>query len=102
MILGSHHSIMLWDVERGTPIHRLIGHTHDIRSLCITPNGDHVLSGSRDKTVSIWNLHSGKMMDQFTFDRYVRAVASSSTGVVTVGLEGGQVCFFNLKESSRA
>jgi WD40 repeat protein len=38
----------------------LKGHTNDIRAVAVTPDGQRVVSGSRDHTVCVWNLDSSK------------------------------------------
>jgi WD40 repeat protein len=37
----------------------LKGHRGDVTSVAFTPDGRHVLSGSRDKLVKIWDAETG-------------------------------------------
>jgi WD40 repeat protein len=39
---------------------RLRGHTNDVCSLAITPDGKTLVSGSRDRTIRLWDLTTGK------------------------------------------
>ena len=38
----------------------LRGHSGDVNSVAYSPDGKHVLSGSDDKTVKIWDAQTGK------------------------------------------
>ena len=93
---GSHHSLLLWDLKTGTTIHRLLGHTHDVRALAFVPGGGFLLSGSRDKTLKLWDLRSGRFLGEFHFERFVLAIACAPDGTICVGLQGGQVCFLRV------
>ncbi len=41
----------VWDLESGELERTLEGHTGDINSVCVTPHGRQIVSGSYDKTV---------------------------------------------------
>ena len=87
---------MFWNFTTGQTIHRLRGHTHDIRALAFVPGGEFILSGSRDKTLKLWNLRTGHFVEEYHHERYVLAVACAPNGIICVGLQGGQVCFFRM------
>ena len=36
------------------------GHSDLVRSVAYSPDGKHIVSGSGDKTVKIWDAHTGK------------------------------------------
>ena len=75
--------------------------THDITALALVPGGEFLLSGSyRDQTLKLWNLRNGRFVEEFHFDRSVRAIACSSNGMVCVGLYGGQLCFLRFNNLS--
>ena len=68
----------------------LKGHTASVNTIAISPDGQTIVSGSDDKTVSLWNLNTGKLM--FTFfgqERQVYAAAISPDGnmLVTGGFD---------------
>ena len=43
----------VWDLETGTPIHRLTGHKDWVWSVAVSPDGRRVVSGSR--TIPWWS-----------------------------------------------
>jgi len=38
----------------------LTGHSSQVTSVAYSPDGKHIVSGSCDRTVKIWDAHSGK------------------------------------------
>ena len=69
-------TINIWDQKSGelwrtnnvdssyttTPLRTLRGHSGDTRSVAFSPNGQWLASGSRDKTVKIWDPNTGKLL----------------------------------------
>ncbi|KAG6377914.1 WD40-repeat-containing domain protein [Boletus reticuloceps] len=45
-----------WPVE----MHTLQGHTNHVTSIAYSPDGAHIVSGSRDKTIRVWNPITGQ------------------------------------------
>ncbi|KDN35788.1 hypothetical protein RSAG8_11285, partial [Rhizoctonia solani AG-8 WAC10335] len=51
------NTIRLWNPSTGTPISDpLMGHTDEVLSVAISPDGANLTSGSRDKTLRVWGL----------------------------------------------
>jgi WD40 repeat protein len=46
-------------------LHNSLGHSSDIRSVCYSPDGKYILSGSSDKTVKLWDVASGNEIKTF-------------------------------------
>ena len=44
----------------GQCIHTLSGHNDYVLSVCVSPDGRHIVSGSQDKTVKVWDMESGQ------------------------------------------
>ncbi len=42
--------------------HILTGHSKGVNSVAISPDGQTLVSGSDDKTIRVWNLHSGELL----------------------------------------
>ncbi|KAH8672846.1 quinon protein alcohol dehydrogenase-like superfamily, partial [Tricladium varicosporioides] len=55
---GEKGIIYVWDLKSGQLVETLTGHTAAIFSIEYTPDGSHIVSGSEDKTVRVWDSHS--------------------------------------------
>ena len=53
-----------WQVS--VEVRRFTGHTDGVTSVAISPDGRYALSGSRDKTLRLWEVATGKEIRQFT------------------------------------
>lgn len=60
IVTGGDRTVRVWDMEYGQEIHTLVGHTGFVRSVFVTPDGKHILSGSDDHTIRIWNIIDGQ------------------------------------------
>src|SRR5205814_7953599 len=43
----------------------LTGHTEALRSVCVSPDGKRLLTSSDDKTLRLWDAHTGKQLSVF-------------------------------------
>jgi WD40 repeat protein len=55
---NSDKTVKLWNVNEGTVIRTLDGHTNIVNSLSFSADGRFITSGSKDKTVRIWDTTS--------------------------------------------
>jgi WD40 repeat protein len=53
------HMLKVWDLESGTELATLYGHTDTVHVMVVTPDGHRVISGSDDHTLKVWDLESG-------------------------------------------
>jgi platelet-activating factor acetylhydrolase IB subunit alpha len=52
--------VRVWDFTGGYEcVRTLKGHEHNVTSVQWMPNGDHLLSAGRDKTIKIWDMQTG-------------------------------------------
>ncbi len=58
-------TVRLWDLKSEKEIRRFEGHTGPLTSVCFSPDGRFVLSGSTDKTIRLWDVKSGKELKRF-------------------------------------
>lgn len=100
---SSDHTIMVFKISNGNAIQTLRGHEHVVESVCFgkkpviamvdenlaagdsTASESHpfsyLASGSRDKTVRLWDVLKGSCLGVFTFHtNWVRGVAFHSSG----------------------
>jgi WD40 repeat protein len=47
-------SVIVWDVESGTEVHKYEGHTSNVQALAFFPDGKRIASADQDGTVHIW------------------------------------------------
>jgi eukaryotic-like serine/threonine-protein kinase len=53
-------TINIWEAESGREVHKLKGHTSNVRSLGWSPDGRRLVSTSEDRTVRIWDAERGR------------------------------------------
>ena len=64
---GSDGSARLWTTDRPTPIRLFLGHTSDnVNCVEWHPNCNYIITGSDDKTVRLWDIHSGNCVRVLT------------------------------------
>ena len=84
----------------GSLIRILEGHTSSVRAVAVTPDGRHVVSGSADKTLRVWDLESGKELATFTGESEMHSCAVASDGRTIIAGDGsGRVHFLRLVEA---
>jgi guanine nucleotide-binding protein subunit beta-2-like 1 protein len=49
------NSLRLWNVAKGSTNLRFVNHTKDVMSVAISPDNRQIVSGSRDRTIKVWN-----------------------------------------------
>jgi WD40 repeat protein len=62
---GEDSIVKIWDSRSGTLVHSFRGHLALVSSLAFSPDGRKLFSGSRDKTVKVWDVSqlSGAVAD---------------------------------------
>ena len=65
--LVSKHALLIVQFEL---LEGLRGHTDKVKSVCFSPDGTKIASGSSDKTIKIWNPQDGGAKPQ-TLDGHI-------------------------------
>jgi serine/threonine protein kinase len=78
-------------------VRRFDGHTGEVVGLAVAPNGKQALSGSRDRTVRLWDIASGAEVRRFTAPEAIESVALSPDGSQALfGTETGVVFYWDV------
>jgi len=48
--------LRLWDINTGATTRRFVGHKKDVLSVAFSSDNRQIVSGSRDKTIKLWNI----------------------------------------------
>lgn len=80
-VRGNSMNIELYDLNTRKVQRALSGHQDFVTCLAFSPNGNHLVSGSRDTTIKIWDLKTGRALSTLRgHSRTVRSVAYSPNG----------------------
>jgi WD40 repeat protein len=106
LISGSaDRSAVIWDVEGGTPLHRLQGHAYFVGAVAFTPDGARAVTTSYD-TLRLWRAADGMLIKEMKIHKEneirnprvnwissdeVRALAVSPSGMIASGDGGGEI-----------
>lgn len=81
-------SAILWDVESGRVVQRLLGHQDQVRTVAFHPSGTRIVTSGYDRTVRIWDLDSGQQVRMLKgYEKPILTVSLSPDG--TRILSGG-------------
>lgn len=93
----SKSTVTLWDSLVGEETQTLRGHSNNVTSVAISPDGKRIVSGSDDWTVRVWNTRTGEV--QYAFKEHtgkVKAVAFSPDGKrIASGGYSSNVCVWD-------
>ena len=57
--------LSLWDLRSGELVRQFEGHTQNVRVAVFSPDGRHILSGSQDGTIRLWDVGTGNELRRF-------------------------------------
>ena len=78
---GDGGSARLWDAISGQKMHEFSGLTAMINyGIAFSPGGKYILTGSRDKSIQLWDIQTGKEIYKLVEDGGLQSVAFSPDG----------------------
>jgi len=79
--------VRMWDMRTGQPHRTLLGHTAPVTSLQFDEL--HVVTGSLDKSIRIWDLRTGGIFETLKYDHPVTALQFDTRKIVAATGENG-------------
>jgi YD repeat-containing protein len=94
--------VTVWNPERPTsPVARISGHELLITDALVI--ADHVLAtSSQDRTVKLWDLRDGHLLDQLRHSQQVVSLAVGENGKLAVAVADSRVVIWNWREAKEA
>lgn len=87
----------------GTPVRELVGHDGWVRCLTLADDGRHLISGSNDGTVRVWDLGTGDLCGTFQVrPTAIRAVAVAPSGLIFAASRDRILTRFNPRRNAAA
>jgi WD40 repeat protein len=92
----------VWDAVAGTEIMTLRGHSNMVLDGAYSPEGEHIISGGRDRTIKIWDALTGtEKLTLHGHKRHVFSVAFSPDGTrIISGAAGGTIKIWDAETGS--
>src|SRR5262249_7510128 len=92
-------TVRIWDVARGKELQKLKAHTDAVSFVAFAPDGKTVASsGTRDRTIILWDVGTGNQLYRFEEAGYVHALAFSASGSAVASVtEAGTVLLRSVK-----
>ena len=78
----------------------LEGHSDDITSIAISADNKILASGSKDKTLKLWALTTGKLISTINHPEKIQAVVYSSNRILATGCSKGKIRLFKPQSKS--
>ena len=91
------HTLKVWDLETGSALRTLEGHTRGVKGVAVTAGGRHAVSASEHQTLKVWDLETGTVVATFTCEAAALCCAWASPRVIVAGDKAGQVHFLSLE-----
>ncbi|MEG4346646.1 WD40 repeat domain-containing protein [Microcoleus sp. A003_D6] len=91
-------------------VRTLVGHTRTVTDVVVTPDGQHAISASVDRTLRIWNLKTGEMLqtlEDHTIEmtaivaKSAMAIAITPKGCRAISASADAVSVWNLKNTTK-
>jgi WD40 repeat protein len=87
----------LWDVLNGTVLKTFKGHSDSVNSVSFSKDHSYFLSGSRDKSIRVWNINSGSCLQTIREHTSVTSVSFLADSVHIVANSNRGIKMWNAK-----
>jgi len=94
---SSDKTLKVWDLETGSALCTLAGHTRGVNGVAVTADGRRAVSASSDKTLKVWDLETGSVVATFTCDAAALCCAFVTAQGIVAGDRAGRVHFLSLE-----
>lgn len=101
--IAAYSYILTFDLELKTkkPIHAIPAHESNVTDICITPDGNSIISCGEDKTVKIWDRRTNQQQNCFTTKDALNTMVLLPNGhTVILGGESGQITQWDTRSNS--
>jgi WD40 repeat protein len=58
-------TLKIWDAKKHKEIRTIVGHKGKIRTVAVSSDSKHIISGGKDKIMRLWCFHTGKLLSCF-------------------------------------
>jgi WD40 repeat protein len=98
-VCGSHSlaTLSVWNLEKGSLLHVLNGHSDVVTNAAVTPDGRNVITGSQDKKLKVWDLESGAMIATFSCDSSIYSCAVAEDGTLVASDQANRIYVLTLE-----
>jgi WD40 repeat protein/energy-coupling factor transporter ATP-binding protein EcfA2 len=101
--VGEEGSVVLFDIDKGTLLKRLSGHTKHVRAVAFHPQTQWLATAGDDKQIILWSLATGQLLKQWQTTEEVWALAVNSTGeLLASGGRDKQITLWTANGESQA
>ncbi len=92
-----NHTLEVWDLEHEIRIVEMDGHLEKVNMVAFSCDGARAFSCSRDRTLRVWNVRTGRTIAIFTADAALRSLAlTPDDSTIAAGDTAGRVHFLRL------
>jgi hypothetical protein len=82
LVTGSDDgTVRVWDAQSGAELAWLRGHTGEVFSVAVAPDGRRLVTGSEDRTARVWDVESGECLEVIEGTDNVQASAATGSGL---------------------
>lgn len=100
--------VRLWDLQTMKETGHFEGHEQPVRSLAFLPNGNHIISGSDDRTLRLWDVNTKRELSSWRAHDLVlggSAIAPNGKLIATGGQDRDpdkNLCIWNVSTAKEA